>query len=290
MHLPQPVWEAIEARCGSIDRVSVVSGGDINEARKVVIDEISFFLKYSKAPTASRMLPSEAESLRLLSKRTEIDWPAVAEQGEHGGVAWLLLHWIESGSPTRTFWKTFGRQLADMHRLSSEDGFGWPTDNFLGTLPQYNTLKKHWVPFWVSCRIEPQVRMARDAGLLTATDRAAFSRLFEKADRWLEDGEPPALIHGDLWSGNFMATSAERLVLVDPAPAYAHREMDLAMSRLFGGFSNIFYEVYEQAWPLQPGWEDRLPLYQLYYLLAHLNLFGSSYYGSVQSILRRYAG
>ncbi len=173
-----------------------------------------------------------------------------------------------------------------MHRFG-QSHYGLNHDNFIGRLPQYNSSKEDAIDFLIEDRLAPQCRLAMDQQLLQAGDMKKFEALFKKLPELLPI-ESPSLIHGDLWSGNFMIAENGRSVLIDPAVSFGLREMDLAMSLLFGGFNDLFYQAYHEAFPLKGGWRERMDIYQLYYLLAHLNMFGRSYLRPVQQILNKY--
>ena len=145
-----------------------------------------------------------------------------------------------------------------------------------------------WIPFFRERRLLPQLR--RGEGYLDEKDRRCAEKLLARLEELLPEPEAPSLLHGDLWSGNYITGPDGRAWLIDPAAYVGHREADLAMTELFGGYPAAFYDAYREAWPLQPGYEQRREIYNLYHLLNHLNLFGPSYLGSVRQILRRYGG
>lgn len=196
------------------------------------------------------------------------------------------MEYLSAVSAEKSGWENLGRQLAAMHRVT-QDKFGLDHENFIGSLAQSNTYRATWAEFYVTERLEPQIRMAVNQQLLEASDLKVFRKLLGRVGMICPE-EPPALTHGDLWSGNFLITENQIPVLIDPAVSYAHREMDLAMSKLFGGFNSVFYEAYATAYPLQQGLEERIPFYQLYYLLVHLNLFGTGYLERVRAVAKRF--
>lgn len=280
----------LEALLGEkITAATPVSGGDINQAFCLTGESRrKWFLKTNADPAAALMFRREAQGLALLGAAGVIRTPRVHGHGEDGaGNAFLLLAFVESGSRTPVFWERFGRQLAALHGQTSAF-FGFAHDNFIGRLPQSNRRCETWSEFYAQERLQPQMRLARQQGFFDKNAERQLDQLCRQLDA-LCPNEPPALTHGDLWSGNFLCDAHGEPVLIDPAAAYTHREMDLAMSRLFGGFDARFYAAYQEAWPLAPGFEERLAIYQLYYLLVHVNLFGSSYEGSVRRILQRWA-
>jgi fructosamine-3-kinase len=198
---------------------------------------------------------------------------------------YLVLEYLDPGRPTGDFDERVGRGLAALHRAGPER-FGLDHDNFIGRLPQSNTPCDDWAEFYQSRRLEPQLRMASDRGLADTAMRRDFDRLFARLTERVGPKEPPARLHGDLWGGNLHRDGHGEPVLIDPAVYGGHREVDLAMMRLFGGFSARVFAAYAEAWPLAAGHEERVSLYQLYPLLVHVNLFGGGYVGSVKRALR----
>jgi fructosamine-3-kinase len=232
------------------------------------------------------MFEKEAKGLALLAETKTIHIPKVIAHGQTDDGAFLLLEHIETGYRQDGFWETFGQSLAALHRCTSPQ-FGLDHPNYIGSLPQQNGRHDRFAAFYIHERLQPQLDMAISSKQLNAKDEKHFNNLYKKLPD-LCPQEPPALIHGDLWSGNFLVGADSQPVLIDPSVAYSHRELDLAMSRLFGGFDRSFYRAYEEAYPLAPGFEKRLPVYQLYYLLVHVNLFGGGYVGSVRRIMEGY--
>ncbi|MBK7407523.1 MAG: fructosamine kinase family protein [Saprospirales bacterium] len=222
-------------------------------------------------------METEAQGLDLLRDHSPIRIPDVLSQGSSDGYAYLLLEYYEPGWANEAFWESFGAGLAQLHRNSAPQ-FGLHFDNFIGNLPQSNGFMDNWTDFYRDRRLAPQARLAHSKGLLHSSDLDQLERLYNRLPE-LMPVEAPALIHGDLWSGNYLVSKAQDPVLIDPSVSFAHREMDLAMSRLFSGFDWRFYRSYEAAFPLSPGFEARLPIYQLYYLLVHLNLLGKVIWG-----------
>ncbi|QEG22095.1 fructosamine kinase family protein [Mariniblastus fucicola] len=200
----------------------------------------------------------------------------------------LILKAIESTPPSADFFERFARKLAQMHRCSAEQ-FGFEHDNFLGATAQPNSWTSDWVEFWAVHRLGFQLRLAADNGLggseLQRLGQALIHRLDEQIGG---SNERPALIHGDLWSGNWLCDEHGEPALIDPAVYFANREAEFGMTTLFGGLPPRFYGAYREAWPLEDGWEDRVAVYRLYHLLNHLNLFGSSYLGECLESLRRF--
>lgn len=286
--LPESVRVACEHSLNvKLRRSSRVGGGDINEARLLDTSQGLYFLKMNVHPAAFEMFQTEAAGLEAIRKTQTIATPTVFSCQQLDDIAFIVLAYIESGPKTKKFWKDFGVALARMHQ-KKQAYYGFPEDNFIGLLPQPNPRMENWVDFYRDARLQTQIELAGKNHRMETTDYQSFDRLLNRLSELLPE-EHPSLIHGDLWSGNFIADLNEEGALIDPASCYAHREMDIAMSKLFGGFSPVFYEAYQQTFPLLEGWRERIPLYQLYYLMAHVNLFGGSYLPSVRQILRRFS-
>jgi len=268
-----------------------VSGGCIANSCKLQLSSgREFFLKQSRAGSSSSFA-SEARGLEELRKSGVVLVPEVVDKGPD----FLLLEWIEVGkNSTDSSMDELGRQLAELHSFHGEK-FGFVEDNYLGDSPQSNLTstagKDNWAIFFAGNRLHFQAELAEKKGYATPEIRGLLDVLIEKIPDLLSGTEEkPSLLHGDLWCGNYLIDVDGRPWLIDPAVYYGHREADLAMTSLFGGFTKTFYSAYESAFPLVPGYPEREPLYQLYHLMNHLNLFGTGYYGQVLSILKRYAG
>ena len=266
--------------------IQPVGGGCINHAVKVSGTMQSYFLKWNDAHAYPGMFEAEAKGLLLLSGTKTISVPAVIATGQYESDSFLILEWIESGRRTKNFWEDFGRKLAALHRFSSAT-FGLDHDNYIGSLPQSNRSHESGVDFFIRERLEPQLDIALRSGAFDTSWKNRLERLCEKLPA-LIPSEQPALLHGDLWSGNYMAGPDGAACLIDPAVYYGHRETDLAMTRLFGGFDHAFYSSYNEEFPLTKGHESRVGLFNLYPLLVHVNIFGGSYVQQVEGILRGY--
>ncbi len=268
-----------------IEKVSPVYGGDINRSFKVVTNQGIFFLKLNDAVLYPDMFEKEAHGLMLLRKTDTVYIPEVIATGTTGHEAFLLTEYIDiCKRKSDKFWENFGIQLAEMHRNTNKF-YGLDEDNYIGSLMQINTPDDSWVNFYIEKRLKPQIKLAVSNKKIDAETVEKFELLFDKLYNILPD-ELPHLLHGDLWSGNLIALNEETPVLIDPAVYYGNREVDLAMTRLFGGFDEMFYTAYNDAYPLLPGWEERVPVYQLYPLMVHLNLFGGSYRFAIEDTLR----
>jgi protein-ribulosamine 3-kinase len=269
-----------------ITSVTPISGGDINRAFQLRTQSGSYFLKYNDANRFPRMFETEALGLKLLKRPGAPRVPEVLAHGESGKHTWLLLEYITQGGYGKNFWDDFGFSLAQLHK-NSQETFGLDHDNYVGSLPQSNKTHQSWPDFFIEERLGRQLEMARKKGLLDSALMRSFENLF-KVIPSIFPSEPPALVHGDLWSGNFMSDTYGNPCIIDPAVYYGFREMDIAMSKLFGGFSSRFYESYHEAFPLASGWQQRLDICNLYPLLVHVNLFGGGYLGSVRAAMKGY--
>ena len=262
-----------------------IGGGCIADARVATFaDGSSVFVK--SVAGASGMFEREAEGLRALSLAGAIRIPEVLAVGEEA----LVLEMIHAAPKKDGFFESFGRDFAKLHDHRGPS-FGFPHDNFIGSTPQCNESLdgSRWPEFFLERRLRFQAKLAASRG-----HGHDIEHLLDRAEGRMTEllgaaTELPSILHGDLWSGNFIIDERGEACLIDPAAYYGHREADLAMTRLFGGFGSTFYAAYDEASPLAPGHEDRLPIYQLYHLLNHLNLFGSAYYAQCIRILKRYA-
>ncbi|MCK9421107.1 MAG: fructosamine kinase family protein [Bacteroidales bacterium] len=282
--LPTEIEKALSFQ---IYAVRPLSGGSINRVYFLSTDQGSFCLKFNLAKAFPGMFETEAKGLSLLEHTGKIRVPAVVGAVTLTQYSYLLLEYIEASRRIPDFMADFGRSLAMLHK-NSNSRFGLDHANYIGSLPQQNKWHDDWNSFFVEERLEYQIMLARNSGVLSENTRKQFDLLFPRL-KDLFPKENPALIHGDLWSGNFITSETGRPCLIDPAVYYGHREIDLAMSTLFGGFSSDFYTSYDEVFPLEKGWRARLDLYNLYPLLVHLNLFGSGYLGSILSILKKFS-
>lgn len=270
-----------------IERLVPVGGGSINRAYRLDTDHGRFFVKVNDAERYPSMFVAEADGLARLAATGTLRIPEVIAHGEDHDDSYLLLEHIDGGVRDRAFWERLGRGLATLHRHTAPT-FGLERPNYMGSLVQVNTPAASWPEFVVQTRLEPMLKLARDKRRLDSGLLPRFERLFSKLGDLFPE-EPPALVHGDLWSGNLLCDTTGAPLLIDPAVHYGHREMDLAMTRLFGGFDEAFVAEYRNTWPLEPGWEDRVDLCNLYPLLVHLILFGEGYAARIRSALDRYA-
>jgi protein-ribulosamine 3-kinase len=273
-------------RSVDIEREVPVGGGSINDAYRLDTNEGRFFVKVNSGDRFPSMFEAEADGLKRLREAGPIRVPEVIAVGEDHDDSYLLLEHIDGGARTGTFWDDFGRSLARVHARTCEH-FGLKRSNYIGSLKQVNDPHGTWETFFIHCRLEPQVKMARDRQRIGMGDVLRFERLYARLGS-LFPKEPPALLHGDLWNGNFLVGPQGEPVLIDPAVYYGHREMDIAMTKLFSGFDDAFYTAYNADHPMEKGWEERVDLCNLYPLLVHVNLFGGGYAAQVQQVLKRY--
>ena len=269
-----------------VDELSSVGGGSISRAYKLKSSAGMFFLKVNEGESAGEMFDAEAKGLDLLREKSVFTIPQIISSHTEGNTAYLIMDFIDSSSRNNHYWQELGIKLAELHRHTNSS-FGLLENNFIGSLRQQNDLAEDWSSFFIERRILPMVEMAIDRGLVTNAFVANIEQVSNRIVELMPE-EPPAFVHGDLWSGNLMVDSQGQPCLIDPAVYYGHREMDIAFSHLFGGFEQQFYEAYQEAYPLDHGFDSRIDLYNLYPLLVHLNLFGRSYLGQIENILGRF--
>jgi fructosamine-3-kinase len=265
--------------------VEAVGGGDIGESWRVVLSSGEGYFVKNYRDSASDLAQCEADGLHWLEEAEALETARVAGVLEDAPV--LILHWIEAAGPGPDFAEKLGRGLAKLHAFGAPE-FGFTGPNYIGSLPQENESCERWADFYGYRRLEPLLRSARDARVLEASLVREADRLLGRLDSLCGAPESPARLHGDLWSGNLLCNEAGAPVLIDPAVYGGHREVDLAMMRLFGGFSEATFDAYANEFPLAEEFEERIPLYQLYPLLVHVNLFGGSYADSFARALRHY--
>ncbi|HEU5145457.1 MAG TPA: fructosamine kinase family protein [Chryseosolibacter sp.] len=285
--VPPEIAMEIEARTGSaITAFSSASGGCINHAGTCKTQAGSFFLKWNDQQKFPRMFEAEARGLSLLKRSTTLHVPDVIQVGTTVSHQFVLLENIEEGRRASDYWKRFGVGLALLHRTSGND-YGLDHDNYIGSLRQFNKATPSWVDFFIEQRLRKQLRLAIDDRKVDDRVGNKFETLFKKLPNLLAD-EPPSLLHGDLWGGNIMTNAKGQPSLIDPAVYFGNREVDLAMTRLFGGFDETFIDHYKDTFPLLPGYEERFDLYNLYPLLVHVNLFGGGYARQVEATLDQF--
>ncbi len=268
-----------------IKSIRSTSGGCINNTYRLETDQGYLFVKWNQDED-ERMFETEAMGLKLLKSHFVYQIPEVFGWGQLEGKNYLVMEYVVSGGHDSNYWRNFGEALALLHQVTNHQ-FGLDYPNFIGKLPQYNNWMDQWVDFFIEKRLEVQLEMAYKKGLVNKKIQDQFQKLYMLLPH-IFPVEPPALLHGDLWSGNVITGSDGNACIIDPAVFYGAREAELSFTQLFGGFDSDFYRAYDETYPLSPGFDERVEVYNLYPLLVHLNLFGSSYLGSIQSILKRY--
>lgn len=271
-----------------IRRIQSVRGGDIAHSYLIHAQKKRYFAKIMPLAGGWEMIQAETEGLGAIKATHTLKTPEVVGAEQFGGGGCLLLEYIRAGAGTERSFKALGRGLAQMHNLPAPF-YGWRSDNFIGLLPQSNIPGKDWAVFFVDQRLSPQYNAAVSHGRLRAEEIPGRAKMVRQISL-LTPEISPSLVHGDLWGGNFLISETGEPYLIDPAVHYGHAEVDLAMSHLFGGFPESFYASYHEINPPSKGLEARMELYQLYYLLVHLNLFGKSYYRAVTNISAKLFG
>lgn len=277
-----------------IARTDRVFGGDINEAHRLTLTDGTHLFMKSNTIEHAAFFMAETAGLTAIAQTGTLSTPHILCYGTdegRGGYSFLLMDFIAGGKRIPDYWEVFAEELAAMHHATtetfvSEGKYGFSQDNFIGAGKQINTPRDSWIEFFRDCRLVPQFSQAD--GYFSRNDLKKITRLLDRLGDFLTEPEHPSLLHGDLWSGNVISGNNGKVWLIDPAAYVGHAEADLAMTELFGGFPHNFYAAYREAFPLQPGYESRRNLYNLYHLLNHLNLFGGSYLSSVTRILDYY--
>lgn len=283
------IEEALSAKLAStilISDVKTISGGSINNAYCLTTNHGKFFLKTNQANRFPKMFKQESKGLELLRNSQSVRIPKVLLDGEIDNISFLILEYIESVNPQPNFWKKFGKQLAELHKKTNNT-FGLDHNNYIGSLHQSNKEHQTWSAFFINERLNSQIKLARDNNEIDEDSISKFESLCKKIDD-IFPKEEPALLHGDLWSGNFMSDEKGNPLIMDPAIYYGHREMDIAMTKLFGGFDAQLYDAYNEEYELEKGWQERIEICNLYPLLVHVNLFGGSYLSQVKSIVSKF--
>lgn len=267
-----------------IKQVKLIAAGNINQGIYLETSQGPFFLK-TNFESEIDIFEKEADGLQMLKTKSPLQIPEVYHLGKIEDKNFLLMEWISTDRTNPVYWQELGIGLAQLH-MATQEQFGYTKNNYIASLVQKNSPKHSWHEFYIENRLEPLAGKAYYEGLLSLE----FFKRFQKTYPILENifpKEKPALLHGDLWSGNVLRGKNGSPSLIDPAIYYGHREMDLAFSRMFGGFEEGFYQSYETVFPLEPGFEERIPVYNLYPLLVHLLLFGKSYLSGIERTVNR---
>jgi fructosamine-3-kinase len=266
---------------------SSVGGGCINETYRIHFDEHEFFCKVNSAVKFPHLFKKESHGLKLIAEQNIIKVHEVIDCFEAEGWQILLLEWIHEGERTAQFWEKFGEQLSALHQVSNEY-FGWNESNYMGSVPQFNQPSDNWVDFFSRQRLQPLIDQCLSQNLLTPKHLSQFENLYKQLPNIFDQKQKPSLLHGDLWSGNFICTKNAEPVLIDTAVYFGHPSIDLGMTTLFGGFHSRFYEAYNYHSSFPSNYAEQWQVCNLYPLLIHLLLFGSSYLSQIGRILNRY--
>ncbi len=286
------VAEAVAGLYGhgvGLDRRKTVAGGSINRASLLFLSNGEMLFLKEHAATPPGMMAAEAAGLEALYATEAIRVPRPLAVWSDDRNQYLLLEYLEEGSRDQRFWENFGVALAHLHGACDPGPFGFYQDNFIGATPQENSWDDSWISFFARHRLLFQLELAEERGRADDSMSRGVRRIIERLDDLLVEPRQRGLLHGDLWSGNYMVGPDGGAAIIDPATYYGHPEADLAMTELFGRFGEGFYAAYREAGDLGEGYDERRDLYNLYHMLNHLNLFGGGYAGSVRSIVRRYA-
>ncbi|TFB24957.1 fructosamine kinase [Filobacillus milosensis] len=264
-----------------------VSGGSINQSYFVKSEENQYFLKYHPNPPQN-FFEIEKQGLELIRKTKTIRVPEIHAYSDHQEEAYLLLEWIDGESNSQTG-ALLGQQIAKLHENLGE-GHGYSSQTFIGTLPQKNKLFNSWKNYYCDYRLKSQLELGIEKGRIQGKRLKNLNKLMNRVDEFIPNNIKPSYLHGDLWGGNWLAGQKGYPYVIDPSFLFGDRHFDVAFTELFGGFPSTFYEAYQEVSPLEHYYEDVKELYQLFYLLVHLNIFGESYGGSVDRVLDYYVG
>ena len=265
-----------------IEKSHPVSGGCINQGYAVSGNSLIYFVKINQA-NQEAMFAAEALGLKQIHASKTIRVPEPICWGIAEKSSYLVLEWLEFGGGNSQSWEKMGRNLARLHQVSLSDRFGWQCNNTIGSTPQINTVSNSWADFFAHQRIGYQLRLAKERGGNFPDEDQVIPAISEI----LSQHQPhPSLVHGDLWSGNAAITVDGEPVILDPATYWGDREVDLAMTELFGGFPAAFYRGYNDVFPLDGGYQQRKTLYNLYHILNHFNLFGGGYASQANRMLQ----
>jgi fructosamine-3-kinase len=268
----------------NIKQIRLIAAGNVNQGILLEVENRKFFLKVNFEP-GEDIFRKEADGLNVLRQNCPLIVPEVYHFGRIEERNFLLMEWIQQDKMDKSYWEKLGLGLAQLH-MATQKFSGYPMDNYIASLVQPNSLKTSWLDFFIECRLEPMIGKAYYEGLVNSEFLKKFRNIYKTLENVFPK-EKPSLLHGDLWSGNIMRGNLGNPVLIDPAVYYGHREMDLAFSKLFGGFDDTFYQSYQTVFPLEPGFDERIPVYNLYPLLVHLLLFGKSYFSGIERTVNK---
>lgn len=269
---------------GKIEDFEFFYGGNFNLAGRIKTAEGDLFIKWNSGEHHG-LFESEAKNLQLLGESKSISVPKVYAWGQHAEKEFLVMECIQSAEKSEEYYADLGRQVAQLHRNSSEKGFGLDYDNFTGASPQKNTWIKDGITFFIENRLMFQMEKALYDRKIQTPLANKFERFFKEIPSIIPH-ESSALLHGDLWTGNTMVNERGLATVVDPTSYYGFREAEIAFTTMFGGFEETFYHAYHEQFPLEKGFHARIPYYNLYPLLVHVNLFGEGYLPTIETILK----
>src|SRR5690606_3171217 len=278
----QPICERTGDKT-HINNIKFLSGGWISHAAFLETREGSYFIKWG---SHLDLFGTEKAGLDLLRGKSQLKIPYVFGAGSIHGKNFILMEYIASGPSASSYWINLGQGLAELHKHTAEK-HGLSFDNYIGRLPQKNKLlTSSWFDFFIEHRLEFQLKLAMEKQLVSDDFVRRYRAIYQRIPDLIPD-EQPSLLHGDLWSGNIIPAAGGEACVIDPAVYFGSREIELAFTKLFGGFDRQFYLAYEEAFPLAPGFEDRVDIYNIYPLMVHANMFGSSYLSAVERTIGR---
>ncbi len=268
-----------------IKNISPIVGGDINDVYKIRTEQNTYVLKVNQKDLFPHMFSKEKLGLELLAN-SGVKSPKVITYFTDKKHQYLVLEFIKETFTNHDFWKNFTNDLAKIHQTTA-NYFGLDHHNYIGSLQQDNSTKSSWETFFIENRIKPLVKQAFDLQRLNISHLKHFENFYNIVHEILPK-EKPSLVHGDLWAGNLMKGENQTPIFIDPAVYFGHREMDIAMTQLFGGFNNQYLDYYNEISPLEKGWEDRINIHNLYPNLVHLILFGRSYLNGIERVIFKF--
>ena len=282
MHFRKNIQEKLSEK---IKNISSISGGDINDVYKIITDQNSYILKVNRKELFPNMFKKEKVGLEILTG-SGVKTPDVILTFSDLDFQYLLLEFIQEEELNSSFWKYFAEDLAKIHK-TTDIHFGLDHSNYIGSLHQDNSEKETWETFFIENRIKPLVKQAFESNRLNTSHLNHFENFYNRLNEILPK-EKPSLVHGDLWGGNLMKGIGQTPVFIDPAVYFGHREMDIAMTQLFGGFDNKYLAFYNEVFPLEKNWEERMEIHNLYPNLVHLILFGDSYLSGIERVITQF--